>query len=192
LTNFSVSPTNAPGPKEWSSVPDRVRYSANQTHDECNAQLLSSLNPPSSPGITRTQAKFAIFSSTQQTSLPRCLPRASTPAFLAHLGLAECATPSALLSKPLPRDGICPWRFARNGLFPTAKLGAYRCGSVREGGCLRKGQRSLTAKVRQVVSGQKVSCTYHVEEEDTFDPFLASVENLEDIFDVGSRKGLCY
>lgn len=62
---------------------------------------------------------------------------------------------------------------------------------MREGGCLRKGERSLTAKVRQVVSGQKVSCTYPVEEEDTLDPFLASVENLEDIFDVGSRRGLC-
>ena len=61
----------------------------------------------------------------------------------------------------------------------------------KRGRLLEEGTSELLANVRQVVSGQKVSCTYPVEEEDKFDPFLASVENLEDIFDVGSRRGLC-
>jgi hypothetical protein len=49
-----------------------------------------------------------------------------------------------------------------------------------------EGTAELLPTVRRVVSGQKVSYTYPEEEEDRFDPFLASVENLADI-DVDSR-----
>ena len=39
-----------------------------------------------------------------------------------------------------------------------------------------------SSKVSYLISGQKGSCTYPEEEEEVFDPFLASVENLVDIF----------
>jgi hypothetical protein len=50
------------------------------------------------------------------------------------------------------------------------------------GRSLEEGTLELLAEVRQAVYGNKASCTYPVEEEDMFDPFLASVENLADIF----------